>query len=163
MLKQEIFGALDNVVHLTDPASKVIISSIENMIYNIAQLDFSSWAQYATEQISQRLTQSDERYQTSALRALKSIFQAFEFEIEKEKRTVLNQLVDHFFPQLEQLMGQQSFQSSANYTHMMTIIAKIFFISVQVSFRSEFRFYYSFNFVSLPLLAPGPIALTHFS
>ena len=161
MLKQEIFGALDNVVHLTDPASKVIISSIENMIYNIAQLDFSRWAQYATEQISQRLTQSDERYQTSALRALKSIFQAFEFSIGEERKK-LDQLVDHFFPQLEQLMGQQSFQGSANYTHMMTIIAKIFFISVQVSFPSEFCFFRGFNFASLPLLTPGPISLTNF-
>lgn len=44
MLKQDIFGALDNVVHLTDPQSKVIISSIENIIYNIAQLDYASWA-----------------------------------------------------------------------------------------------------------------------
>lgn len=36
MLKQDIFGALDNVVHLTDAGSKVIVSSIENIIYNIA-------------------------------------------------------------------------------------------------------------------------------
>lgn len=46
MLKQDIFGALDNVVHMTDASSKVIISSVENIIYNIAQLDFASWAQY---------------------------------------------------------------------------------------------------------------------
>ena len=85
MLKQDIFGALDNVVHLTDPASKVIISSIENIIYNIAQLDFASWAQYAIQQISERLTQADERYQTSGLRALKSVFQAFELSIGAEK------------------------------------------------------------------------------
>lgn len=47
MLKQDIFGALDNVVHLTDAKSKVIVSSIENIIYNIAQLDYASWAPYA--------------------------------------------------------------------------------------------------------------------
>ena len=35
-LKQDIFGALDNVVHLNDAQSKVIVSSIENIIYNIA-------------------------------------------------------------------------------------------------------------------------------
>ena len=101
MLKQEIFGALDNVVHLTDAASKVIISSLENIIYNIAQMDFQAWAPYATEQITQRLAQSDdERYQTSALRALKSIFQAFEFAIDDDKqdRRNLEQLVEHFFP-----------------------------------------------------------------
>ena len=44
MLKQNIFGALDNVVHMTDPGSKVIVSSIENIIYNIAQLDYTAWA-----------------------------------------------------------------------------------------------------------------------
>ncbi len=49
MLKQDIFGALDNVVHMTDPASKVIVSSIENIIYNIAQLDYTSWASYAQD------------------------------------------------------------------------------------------------------------------
>jgi len=100
MLKSEIFGALDNVVHLTDSSSKVIVSSIENIIYNIAQMDFNNWAQYATEQITQRLTQEDERYQSSALRALKSIFQAFELSIGAE-RTNLNNLVNHFFPILE--------------------------------------------------------------
>ena len=49
MLKTDIFGALDNVVHLTDPGSKVIISSIENIIYNIAQMDFAAWADYAIQ------------------------------------------------------------------------------------------------------------------
>ena len=49
MLKQDVFAALDNVVHLTDPGSKVIVSSIENIVYNIAQLDFAAWAPYANE------------------------------------------------------------------------------------------------------------------
>lgn len=120
-------------MHLTDQSSKVIISSVENIIYNIAQLDFASWTQYVIEQISQRLTSNDERFQTSALRALKSVFQAFELSLEGTERRDLYQLVDHFFPLLEQFMGQESFQQSPNYTHMMTLIAKIFFISVQVS------------------------------
>jgi len=85
---------------MTDAGSKVIVSSIENIIYNIAQLDWQQWAQYANEQMHQRLTSNDERYQTSALRALKSIFQAFEFEI-KEERLPLYQLVELFFPVLE--------------------------------------------------------------
>lgn len=50
------------------------MSSIENIIYNIAQLDYPSWSQYAEQQIYDRLTSNDERYQMSALRALKSIF-----------------------------------------------------------------------------------------
>lgn len=38
MLKRDIFGALDNVVGMgsEDPKSKVLLSSIENIIYNIA-------------------------------------------------------------------------------------------------------------------------------
>ena len=132
MLKQDIFGALDNVVHLTDPQSKVIISSIENIIYNIAQLDYASWAQYAQQQIGERLTQSDERFQTSGLRALRSIFQAFEFEI-KEDRIPLNQLIEVFFPILEGLLQSETLQNSPNYIPMMVLIAKIFFMSVQVS------------------------------
>ena len=42
---QNIFEAMDNVVHLTDATSKVIISSIENIIYNIAQTDYEVWKQ----------------------------------------------------------------------------------------------------------------------
>jgi len=50
-LQAEIFGALDNVVHLTDARSKVIVSSIENMIYNMAQMDFAQWWPTASQQI----------------------------------------------------------------------------------------------------------------
>jgi len=131
-LKQEIFGALDNVVHLTDAHNKVIISSIENIIYNIAQLEYASWAAYAQQQILQRLTQPDERYQMSGLRALKSIFQAFEFEI-NEERQPLHKLIDNFFPVLESLLQSDALQNSPNYVPLMIHIAKIFFMSVQVS------------------------------
>lgn len=132
MLKQDIFGALDNVVHLGDTKSKVIVSSIENIIYNIAQLDYASWAPYAHQQIQERLLSNDERFQTSALRALKSIFQAFEFEI-KEERKPLNHLIEVFFPILEGLLGNEALQNSPNYIPMMILIAKIFFMSIQVS------------------------------
>ena len=60
MLKQDIFGALDNVVCSTEAGSKVLISSIEQIIYNIAQLDWASWAQYAQQQIRDRLVQPEE-------------------------------------------------------------------------------------------------------
>ena len=72
-LKQNIFQALDAVVHLTDHASKVIVSSIENMIYNVAQCDFEDWGAFAQKEIYNRLTSNDERFVTSGLRALKSI------------------------------------------------------------------------------------------
>ena len=132
MLKRDIFGALDNVVHLDDPKSKVLISSLENIIYNIAQLDYASWAQYAQQQIHERLTQGEERYQISGLRALKSIFQAFEFEI-KEERQPLNHLVEIFFPVLEHLLQNEALLNSPNYVPIMILIAKIFFMTVQVS------------------------------
>ena len=42
-LKSNIFDALDSVVHLEDQKGKVVISSIENIIYNIAQLEYATW------------------------------------------------------------------------------------------------------------------------
>ena len=45
MLKTEIFGALDSVVNMVNhPGGKVLVSSLENIIWNIAQLDYASWA-----------------------------------------------------------------------------------------------------------------------
>jgi hypothetical protein len=45
--KQNIFLALDSVVRVagqpSDSSNKTIVSSIENIIYNIAQCDYSSW------------------------------------------------------------------------------------------------------------------------
>jgi len=44
-LKFNIVSALDAVIHLVeDPQGKVIVSSIENIIYNIAQCDYDVWA-----------------------------------------------------------------------------------------------------------------------
>ena len=44
-LKNNIINALDAVVHLAaDSQSKVIVSSMENVIYNIAQCDYEIWA-----------------------------------------------------------------------------------------------------------------------
>jgi len=50
---------------------------------------------------------NDERYQTSALRALKSIFQAFEFEI-KAEREPLHHLIEVFFPILEGILASEA-------------------------------------------------------
>ena len=60
-LMASIFDALDNVVHLTDAGSKVIISSIENIIYNVAQTDWPAWQQTAQGEVHKRLTANDER------------------------------------------------------------------------------------------------------
>jgi hypothetical protein len=44
-LRVNIVSALDLVVHLSeDPQCKVVVSSIENIIYNIAQCDYEMWA-----------------------------------------------------------------------------------------------------------------------
>ena len=39
-LMQNVFDSLDSVIHITEGENKVIVSSIENIIYNIAQTDF---------------------------------------------------------------------------------------------------------------------------
>lgn len=39
-----IISGLDMVIHLAeDPASRMIVSSIENIIWNIAQCDYNEW------------------------------------------------------------------------------------------------------------------------
>ena len=102
------------------------------MIYNIAQMDFANWWPAASQQIHQRLTQGDERFKISGLRALKSIIQAFEFEINAERRP-LNQIVELFFPVLEGILGETELQSSANYIPIMILVCKIFYMTNQVS------------------------------
>ena len=111
-LKTNIFDALDSVVHMDDKKGKVVVSSIENIIYNIAQLEYATWGPSVAQQaIHQRLTSNDERYQMSGLRALKSIVQAFEFEIDNERK-YLHELVEIFFPVLEGLLGNNELQNS---------------------------------------------------
>lgn len=45
-LKAHVVEALDCVVHLAeDQHAKVIVSSLENVIWNIAQCDYDSWSQ----------------------------------------------------------------------------------------------------------------------
>ena len=68
----------------------------------------------------------------SALRALKSICQAFEFEIDQERKP-LHEIVQVFFPVLEGLLGSSEVMNSPNYVQMMILISKIFFICNQVS------------------------------
>lgn len=44
-LKAHVVEALDMVVHLADDQSaKVIVSSLENVIYNVAQCDYDTWS-----------------------------------------------------------------------------------------------------------------------
>lgn len=64
--------------------------------------------------------------------ALKQIFQANEYSID-EDRGPLNQLVDIFFPLLEQIMGDVAQSSSANQVLVMHLISKIFFSANNVS------------------------------
>jgi len=53
------------------------------------------------QQIIGRLQSNDLRYKVSGLRALKSILQAFEFEINADRKP-MNQIVEIFFPVIEQ-------------------------------------------------------------
>jgi len=53
------------------------------------------------QQIIGRLQSNDLRFKVSGLRALKSILQAFEFEINADRKP-MNQIVEIFFPVIEQ-------------------------------------------------------------
>ena len=70
---QHVLDSLDSVVHHTEGENKVILSSIENIIYNIAQTDYEQWSSIACNAIHQRLTSNNEQYIVSGLRALKSV------------------------------------------------------------------------------------------
>ena len=48
---QNVFSSLDSVVHHTEGENKVVLSSIENIIYNIAQTDFEQWQNIAYNEI----------------------------------------------------------------------------------------------------------------
>lgn len=81
-----------------------------------------------------RIKQSvqNEPIMISGLLALKEIFEANEYHIE-EDRTTLNQLVDVFFPLLEQVMMEAGQSSSGNQILVMHLISKIFFSANNVS------------------------------
>lgn len=101
-LRDNIFKALDSA------ASKTIQSALCSVIYNIAQVDFPENWKSSVQEVGGRLKTSlaqDERVVISGLLALKQIFQANEYAIDEE-RGPLNQLVEFFFPLLEQVMGE---------------------------------------------------------
>lgn len=75
------------------------------MIYNIAQVDFPENWRNSIQEIADRLKggSQNEALLISGLMALKQIFQSNEYGIDEE-RDPLNQLVEVFFPLLEQIM-----------------------------------------------------------
>ena len=75
------------------------------MIYNIAQVDFPENWRNSIQEVADRLKggSQNEALLISGLMALKQIFQSNEYGIDEE-RDPLNQLVEVFFPLLEQIM-----------------------------------------------------------
>lgn len=128
-----------------DPQFKVVVSSLENIIFNVAEMEFNDWSQVCFEQISARLQNcTDELRLISGLRALRSVFQAFEEEIDSGRAT-LYKLVDAFFPQLEAILQNQTLQGSSNYIPIMVLVCKIFFMTNHVSFLPNYFKGRSFN------------------
>ena len=88
------------------------------------------------KQILDRIQSNNELYIVSALRVLKSIVEAFQFEIEVERKP-LDSLVTLFFPVIEQsILGSQTLSQSSNYIPIMCLICKIFYICNQVKIFS---------------------------
>lgn len=83
--------------------SKLYRNAFENIIYNIAEVDFPDQWQQSLGEIEGRLKQSDENLLISGLTALKNVMEAYEYQVEEE-RGPLNNLVSYFFPVLEQHM-----------------------------------------------------------
>ena len=127
-------SALDHVVHTAEtPTGKVIVSSIENIIYNIAQCEYDAWYRSCLgAQIEQRLGSDNEQAIVSGLRTLKSVLQAHEFEI-FEDRKPLDNLMSTFFPIIERMLALPVITQSPNYISTIIIVSKIFYMTNQVS------------------------------
>ena len=98
------------------------------MIYNIAQVDFPENWRSSIQEVGDRIKMSvsNEPILISGLMALKEIFEANEYHLE-EDRTTLNQLVEMFFPLLEQVMQDAGQSQSSNQILVMHLISKIFY------------------------------------
>lgn len=90
-------------------ADKTIIAAFEHIIYNMAQVSYTSWngPQAANgqptplhQQLLGRLSSNDEAYIMSGLRSLKAIVSAFEFEINADRKP-LEEIAVVFFPTIE--------------------------------------------------------------
>ena len=103
-------------------------SAFCNVIYNIAQVDFPENWRNSIQEIADRLKggSQNEALLISGLMALKQIFQSNEYGIDEE-RDPLNQLVEVFFPLLEQIMVEIAQSGSPNQIVIMYLISKIFF------------------------------------
>jgi len=103
------------------------------VLFNIGQCEWTNSAWYAKCQadVEGRIRANEESYQISGLRGLKSLLGVFEFEL-NENRKPLNQLIEKFFPVLEDLMGRVS-SNSPNYIYIMVLICKNFYIANHVS------------------------------
>eukprot|EP00347_Sterkiella_histriomuscorum_P021385 403334157 len=130
-LRHNIFKALDQA------QGKTIQSAFQNIVYNIAQVDFPENWSVAIPEIDNRLKSGNENSQISGLIALKQVMEAFQFSLDHE-RAPLNVLVDVFFPVLEVLMQNISNSSSENQVQIMHLIAKIFFAANNVEISQFF-------------------------
>ena len=103
------------------------------MIFNISEVDFPENWSTSVNEIAQRLKSTDESHLISGLLALRQIFEAQEYHLDKD-RGALNQLVDIFFPLLENIMGGIAASQSPNQLLLMTQISKIFYSANNVLF-----------------------------
>jgi hypothetical protein len=114
-LKANVFSALDTLVKQN--ADKTIIAALEHIIYNMAQVTYSSWngtppangqPSPMHQQLLGRLASNDVDYIVSGLRSLKAIVSAFEFEINADRKP-LEEIAVVFFPTIEsQLLMSQT-------------------------------------------------------
>jgi hypothetical protein len=72
-------------------------------MYNMAENDFPDKWPTVVQEIHQRLSSNDEGTIISGLRAFKEVIRAYETAIEEERKP-LYQLVETFFPLLENLI-----------------------------------------------------------
>ena len=110
--------------------NKKISSSLENILHNIVETDYATghWPD-CFNQIMARLQTQDEANIILGLRCLKELVRAFQYEIGKEQK-VLMEVCQQAYPQLENVMNfivQNT--GSPNQFKIMKLVAKIFYMS----------------------------------
>ena len=91
---------------------------MEEIVYHIAENECPDNWPNALQEIHNRLTSQNESLLISGLLSLKNIIEAFEHEIDSDRKP-LHHLVELFFPVLENLVSHVSQNNSQNQIFIM--------------------------------------------
>lgn len=106
---------------------------MENIIFNIAQVDFPDHWPTCIGEIQARLNSGNEGALVAGLSYLKRVMEAFEFGTSGS--STMEMLVGNFFQMLEMVINNIGSISTDNQIEVMHLLAKIFHVANNVSPR----------------------------